>query len=87
MKISCRTAFEFLPAIGTGNVSGTDDLMNQVFGIILAVDITALTVEVLGIFGLVLPHGILSLEMPIAVFVGAFDLATHLEEICPEILR
>jgi hypothetical protein len=66
---------------------GTDDLVNQKLCIVLAVNVAAFTVEMLGIFFFVLLHSLLGLEVLEAVFIGAFDLSSHLAGVAFLVLR
>lgn len=78
MKISCGVALELNTTGGTSDVLRADDLMDQEFCIVLAIDIAAFAIKVIGILHFVLPHSFVSLEVLEAFFVGAFDFAAHL---------
>ncbi len=53
--------------------------MNEEMNIVLVINVAKFAVGVSGLVGLMTDHCLLSVEVPIAVIVGALDLA-HLDE-------
>jgi hypothetical protein len=56
---------------------GVIHLVDEERYVIFAVDIASFAVLMSGFFDLVLDHGFIGLEMSVAVFVAALDLARH----------
>lgn len=52
-------------------------LMDEICHIIVAIDIASFAVLMSRFFDFVLDHSVVGLEMLVAVFIAAFDLARH----------
>jgi hypothetical protein len=52
-------------------------LVDEICDIIVAIDIASFAVLMSRFFDFVLDHSFVGLEMPVAVFIAAFDLARH----------
>jgi hypothetical protein len=58
-------------------VLGVIHLVDEECHVVFAVDIASFAVLMSGFFDLVLDHGFMGLEMSVAIFVAALDLARH----------
>ena len=56
---------------------GVIHLVDEERHVVFAVDIASFAVLMSGFFDLMLDHGFIGLEMSVAVFVAALDLARH----------
>jgi hypothetical protein len=52
-------------------------LVDEICHIIFAIDVASFAVLMRRFFDFVLDHSFVGLEMPVAVFIAAFDLARH----------
>lgn len=87
MKISGRVALEFSATSRTGDVLGTEDLMNEKLRVVFTVEVTASAVEMIGICLFVLLQVLFGLEVLEAVFVCAFDFVAHFVGVVLLLLR
>jgi hypothetical protein len=56
---------------------GVVHLVYEICHVVFAIDIASFAVFMSGLFDLVLNHRFMGLEMSVAVFIAAFDLAGH----------